>query len=653
MQFTEFHPHQLDNYARLALRPGGIYAAEPGTGKTLAAFTLPQLWARDRCKRVACYLTSYAALGTNGGDEWPDTKQGTPAVARLARKGITDPGFFTGIGQSRLVESSLLRVESLSAASGGCVSLNSQPSTLNYTYKCIGSPTLATALNCLGTVIDCTVADEAVKAKNADSYAGEALAAMQSAYRLALSGTPIKSNLPDVHALAEWVAGAADLDAWPEVFTVLLIAPEQLHEQFIETARTIFRTRVTILHRAADAFADPILSARMCRPALAQTPMPLSIQGRAKFEKTFLCTEINHTKALHENAKGRHRVFKSITHTITNHHQLHRTLAPFILRQRKADLGIPLVKHMKHTIQLPFGTTQYTQYRDCLRTDPGQRAADRKATVTALRQLAIMAPGSPASPKMQATLELIIQKMWDGKQGLVLSPFTEFSRALRDILATFDVPCMLLDGSVSPATRGRLAAQFKKGDIPVLIGGVRSMGTGSSFSNAQYLIRPGLEWAHDDDEQSQQRHDRIDSIADVDTYTLITTGSIDDRIAQRLATRAAAAASALGDTSLLTAGELDEAPLEGDILREVRDLRTDASQHESDIAERIRTHCGPRLRSALLRFREHHPAIVRASDGTRTTPAQVKAAVANLPKFTTEKTPAEQALARLKKLAAK
>lgn len=623
MKFTEFHPHQIDNYARLSLRPGGIYGAEPGTGKTLAAFTMPQLWARDRCRRVAFYLTSYAALGTNGGDEWPDTKQGPPAIARMARRGIADPGFFIGIGREK------------------------------HGIRCIGTPTLATALNCLGSVIDCTVADEAVKAKNADSYAGEALAAMHSAYRLALSGTPIKNNLPDIHALAEWVACAADMEEWPDIFTVLLIAPEQLHEQFVETARDIFRTTVTILHRAADAFADPVLAARMCRPALAQTPVPLSIQGRTKFEQTFLCTEINHTKALRENAKGRHRVFKSVTHTITNHHQLHRTLAPFILRQRKADLGIPLIKHMKHTIPLPFGTTQYRDYLTCLGTDPGQRAADRKATVTTLRQLAIMAPGNPASPKMQATLELIIQKMWDGKQGLVLSPFTEFSRALRDILTTFDVPCMLLDGSVSPATRGKLAAQFKKGDIPVLIGGVRSMGTGSSFSNAQYLIRPGLEWSHDDDEQSQQRHDRIDSIADVDTYTLVTTGSIDERIAHRVAGRAAAAANALGDTSLLNAGEIDEAPIEGDILREARDFKAVAAQHESDIAARIHTHCGPRLRAALLRYREHHPAIVPARDGTRCTPAQVKAAVARVPKFNAEKSPAEQALARLKKLAGK
>lgn len=646
MPFTAFHPHQLDNYARLAIAGSAIYAADPGTGKTLAAFAVPFLLAdiRQRSGRaidlanptafivpkVRFYLCSYNALGQNGGDEWPDDRDGhAPAVATMQRKGI-DPGYCNGIGQEKRG------------------------------IRCIGSPTLATALTCLGGVIDCVIADEAVKAKNQDSFAGEALARMHTAHRFAFSGTPIKSNLPDIHPLAEWVAGApaassqlavGSIQSAADCFTVLIIAPEQLHEQFMETARDIFRTTCTILHTAADAFADAHLSARMTRRDTAQARR-LSLPGRDRFCEQFLATEHNITRERREFLKGRRRKFSAPSHIITRRHLLHRTLAPFILRQRKADLGIPLIKNMKQTIQLPFAAAQWNHYKETLDADTGDSFA---GTVTALRQSAIMAPKMPATPKLEWTLRKIIEKMWDGKQGLVLSPFTAFSKALRDVLHAHDIPCLLLDGSVSPAKRGMLAKQFKNGSIPVLIGGQRSMGTGSSFPNAQYLIKPGGEWSHDDNDQTDQRHDRLDSPDDVDTYTLITSGSIDERIHDRASSRAANSSAALGDdgmtgaefpsAAVLTAADLAVTAPSGPI------------EHEEHIAARIATNHGPRLRAAFARYREHHPAIVPDTTGSRIPVAAIRHAVATTadPDQPIEKNNPqariETALAKLKKQA--
>ena len=406
--------------------------------------------------------------------------------AKTIIKGIDDEvtearptidAFMSGIGRIKSYPSpSSSSLDSSSLAS--CVSI-----------KCVFEPTLSTLL---ADCFDCAVADEAVRLKSGTTYIASGVLGLRPKYRLALTGTPIKNRLPDIFFLGSWVCGSHD-------------------------------------------------------EATARWPYGNTTAHQSAFASHHLVMEENLTKEQKSRENGTFRRYIKQTNKITNVHRLWKLLGPVVVRRRKDQVGDDLVPKSIHPIRVMPGTAQQAVYKWHLDHPPECKTpvAAIGAQLQCLRQAALcpwsssLSRGSstlsrsksPWSPKMIAILHLAADLMEKGEQLVVFSPFQEFSTTLKAALTEAGVPSLLLDGRVKNTKRGALAAEFKAGKFPVLIAGIDAMGEGHSFECASHLVIPSLSWAYDANRQAIERVHRLTSRKDVTIYLMITTNSIDERLA--------------------------------------------------------------------------------------------------------------------------
>jgi hypothetical protein len=358
--------------------------------------------------------------------------------------------------------------------------------------KCVFTPTLASIL---ADTFDCVVCDEAVAIKSGTAHAAEGVLRMAPRYRLALTGTPIKNKFPDFFFLGSWVAG------------------------FHDTPTT-------------------------------RWPYPGTPEGRAQFAADFGVMEENLTKAEKAATKGEHgkRFTKTDPTEICNIHRLWRIFGTVLIRRRKDDIpGCDIVAKKIIPVHVMPGTRQKQVYAHHVShpTPYDSLLATLGAQLTCLRQAALF-PASPNlrqrdiagsvsthpfTPKTAAILQLATDLMAQGEQLVVFSPFIDFSTHLAGVLSSAGVPHLQLDGTMSPQKRGLLIKQFKSGQAPILIAGIKGMASGHNLDNCHNLILPGLDWALDLNRQAIDRVHRLTSRKDVSIYILITKGTSDERLA--------------------------------------------------------------------------------------------------------------------------
>lgn len=415
--------------------------------------------------------------------------------AEAAEAAPTIAALMAGIGTFREYPLSVVRgplsvsEEQAPRATTSTPTDNGQPTTPR-TVRCVFTPTLGTLL---ADCFDCVVCDEAVRLKSGDkeakggSYIAGGVLGLRSKYRLALTGTPIKNRLPDVFHLAGWVCGH-----------------------------------------------NPEPTARW--------PYGNTAQYKASFSSNHLVMEENLTKQEAARKRGKFQAYRKQTNKVTNVHHLWKLLGPVVARRRKDQIGNDIVGKVIHPIRVMPGTEQQAVYKWHLDNPPDCKTpiAALGAQLQALRQAALCPWSSSLSrrnskvrwsPKMLAILHLAADLMAKGEQLVIYSPFQEFSTAIKAALQDASVPSLLLDGRVKNTTRGPLAAQFKAGKYPVLIAGIDAMGEGHSFECASHLVIPSLSWAYDANRQAIERVHRLTSRKDVTIYAMITSNSIDERLA--------------------------------------------------------------------------------------------------------------------------
>jgi SNF2 family DNA or RNA helicase len=620
----EFRNFQVDDIARAAMHDGAILGWDPGLGKTVAAFTWPQLKDAKRTLIVApeqlhqqiaeeakrfgvtlrplmthedfrtdklleqavvehannqeispmgWWLSSYSAISYNGGDQWKptETENGVPVISEpILRKRRSHPLYREeddyGIG------------------------------TCKAGIRCVFTPSLATLVSHL---FDCVVCDEAVRLKANESFISLGVRELNPRFRLVLTGTPIKNRLDDIFWLGHWACGGN---------------------------------------------AEPT----------ARWPYPNSNEARETFAREHMIMERNHTREADNVARtGRYRKIEKRTPKICNVHRLFKLLGPVVLRRRKDMTGCEIVPKTIVPIRVKPGSAQQIVYSFHLKNPPeiakngmpmsriaqvvaqlqmlrqaatcpdspnlaptafsmqtlrallkagpqDNKTTDHKtveAAVSAAEQMARngkidltklikIAPSLEASlrpliavgesgraarswtdhnPKQAAILKLIQEVISKGEQIVIMVPFQEFGLALHRRLVEAGVTSCLLDGKVSPKKRGQLAKQFKKKRFSVLVGGIQSVGEGLSFEQCPNLILPSLDWAYDKNEQAINRVHRLNSPKPVTIYTMVMENTIDERLESVF--RDKSESSQLALDGRLFADKTDEINL-GELLRE-------------------------------------------------------------------------------------
>lgn len=357
--------------------------------------------------------------------------------------------------------------------------------------KCVYSPSLAD--ECQDAFAAISV-DESVKMKGEDTYVGIGTRQMNPRHRYAFTGTPIKNRLPDIFRLIWWVTGGR----------------EDAHGRF---------------------------------------PYGDSSEDRGDFSREFLISERNISKEEETN-----RRYVKLTPQVCNIHRVWKIFSPVVLRRRKEDCGEEIVPKIMHVVRVPMGQYQAAVYAYHLKAK--YRDVNKKPAVGARLSALRIVAANPASsllerpagdktdgphfspysytPKVAAQLRLILDALKRREQIMLASAFLD---ALDTVSARLDeagVPHLVLDGRMSPAKRGRLAKEFKKGPgashYPVLLAGEECMAEGYSFDLANNCVRSSYTWAYDKGAQIVDRVHRITSRKLVNVFGVLCEGSIDRKV---------------------------------------------------------------------------------------------------------------------------
>ena len=640
-----FKQFQIDDLARSALHDGNVLAWDKGGGKTIAAFAWPMLKRRlagDDTKAFFTlivapgslheqfidearskfgvtlnrlgsqhdfygdatlkartlsrlnmgtpgtspaahhfYITSYTALGYNGGDQW-SPREADDGKLMVSSKIIDLRKAW--IQRQRIAHPNQTPI-TLDALAEGIGEVNKQG------IKCVFIPTLATLC---ADEFDCVVVDEAVRMQGTESYISTGVRTLQPRFRLVGTATPVKNYLDSMFWLAHWACGAGQ---------------------------------------------DP-------NKPNARWPYENNDGAKALFSKEFMQTERNISAEQREAKRtGRFRKIEKKIPRICNLHRLWKLLSPVVIRRRKADMNEEIVTKTFIPIRTKLGSAQHKIYSHHLKNPPqfrkdGEPMSKLAAAMTQLQMLrqAALCPDTinlgtgtrswtDFNPKQAGILSLVEQKLSIGEQVVIMSPFQHFSDTLYQRLRQARVSCCLLDGKMEEFKRGRYAKAFKRREFSVLIGGIKSMGEGHSFSQCNNLILPSLEWAFDNNDQAIDRVHRLDSEKPVNIYVMVGENTIDERLESLFREKGDCASLAL-DGRLFEEKKQDVnlAELLSDA---VRDFNASADTiPEQSIEVEWNALC-TRLGQAEQRFKEWHPPTIEV-DGIKPEQTEIMAALAAL-----------------------
>ncbi|MDH3295734.1 MAG: DEAD/DEAH box helicase, partial [Acidimicrobiia bacterium] len=333
------------------------------------------------------------------------------------------------------------------------------------------------------------VADEAQHAKNPRSSTARALRAVPARTRLALTGTPVENRLSELWSVFDWAVPG-------------LLGP----------LATFRRTTAVPIERDADPRATRRLSI---------------------------------------------------------------LLAPFLLRRRKADPGIApeLPAKIERNVVVPLSAEQATLYKatvdDTLAEIAESEGIQRKgmvlALLTKLKQITnhpaqflqetiaggVVGGGGDAagaaaddarrlrdrSGKLDALDELLATTGANDESTLIFTQYVGMGRILVEHLRSQGIATDLLHGGLSRPARQRLVDDFQARRLPVLVLSLKAGGTGLNLTAATNVVHYDRWWNPAVEDQATDRAYRIGQDRTVTVHRLVTSGTVEDRVAELLASK--------------------------------------------------------------------------------------------------------------------
>jgi len=241
-----------------------------------------------------------------------------------------------------------------------------------------------------------------------------------------------------------------------------------------------------------------------------------------------------------------------------------RMIAPFVLRRRKDDPGIapdlPPKTETVHPVELsPEQAGLYKAAADEIleQVERAQGIARRGLVLkllTALKQICnhpahyLHQPGPLAgrSGKLDAFDELVTSISDAGDATLVFTQYVAMAELLGERLAQLGIGHQLLTGSLSLGKRTQLVERFQAGAVPVFVISLKAGGTGLNLTRATHVVHYDRWWNPAVEQQASDRAWRIGQDRPVQVHQLICSGTLEERIAEALADKAALARAVIG-----------------------------------------------------------------------------------------------------------
>ncbi|MFJ9124440.1 DEAD/DEAH box helicase [Streptomyces sp. NPDC102340] len=336
------------------------------------------------------------------------------------------------------------------------------------------------------------VADEAQHVKNPNSATAKALRTIGTPARVALTGTPVENDLSELWALLDWTT---------------------------------------------PGLLGPLKAFRARHARVVEGEVPLQGQGGTNPEAI---------------------------------ERLARLVRPFILRRKKSDPGIvpELPPKTESDHPAPLTREQVSLYEAVVRESMAQieeaEGIGRRGLImkllTSLKQICNHpaqylkeGQGDGSRPRLAGRSgklalldELLDTIVAEDRSVLVFTQYVSMAKLLATHLTTRGIPSQLLHGGSTIVERERMVDRFQSGEVPVFLLSLKAAGTGLNLTRAGHVIHFDRWWNPAVEEQATDRAYRIGQTQPVQVHRLITEGTVEDRIAELLATKRALADAVLG-----------------------------------------------------------------------------------------------------------
>ncbi|CAN7623176.1 DEAD/DEAH box helicase [Acidovorax sp. LjRoot38] len=250
--------------------------------------------------------------------------------------------------------------------------------------------------------------------------------------------------------------------------------------------------------------------------------------------------------------------------------QLSQRVRPFILRRRKQDVATELPPRTEVIQRVQLQGKQRELYEAVRTTADKQvrRALERQsfdgAQITILDALLKLrqvccdprlvkgttkAPHTMERAKLELLADMLPALVDEGRRVLVFSQFTEMLTLAAELLDTLALPYLTLTGQTPPRQRGAVVRQFQAQDdtsAPILLVSLKAGGLGLNLTAADTVIHLDPWWNPAVEEQATARAHRIGQDQPVFVYKLVVEGSIEERMLELQARKAALAQGVLG-----------------------------------------------------------------------------------------------------------
>jgi SNF2 family DNA or RNA helicase len=245
---------------------------------------------------------------------------------------------------------------------------------------------------------------------------------------------------------------------------------------------------------------------------------------------------------------------------------LAQRVRPFILRRRKEEVATELPPRTEAIKRVQLRGRQRDLYESVrvAADEHVRRILQRKGfagsqitildALLKLRQVCcdpylikgITPPKTMERAKLEMLRDMLPSLVAEGRRILVFSQFTEMLGLIEAELEAMQLPWLALTGKTPPAARGAVVAQFQGKSVPILLISLKAGGVGLNLTAADTVIHMDPWWNPAVEEQATARAHRIGQAQTVFVYKLVVEGSIEERILELQARKAALAEGVLG-----------------------------------------------------------------------------------------------------------
>ena len=246
-------------------------------------------------------------------------------------------------------------------------------------------------------------------------------------------------------------------------------------------------------------------------------------------------------------------------------HSLVRRIRPFLLRRTKEQVATELPAKTEIVLPVELAGRQRDLY-ETVRASMHERVREEIAArglaqsqivvldaLLKLRQVCCdprllkldSAKRVKESAKLEALLEMLREMLPQGRRVLLFSQFTSMLALIEQELSEESIRYVKLTGDTRD--REKPVKAFQAGEVPLFLISLKAGGTGLNLTAADTVIHYDPWWNPAVENQATDRAHRIGQNKPVFVYKLIASGSVEEKIAALQASKAALAASVLGD----------------------------------------------------------------------------------------------------------